>query len=547
MNSGQMTSTMSASTKRFANRSACTSGRRRDDGCRRPGAAAAGRRRASRGSRARRSPPSAQRAKSRIDASRYSASCGNSGASVADRLDDRLDAGARRGVVGPASGTDPSFAWSACSAVAAAFSASHAAGSRRRCTEPACASSTTSGSPTMAWIAPGLVWLMDMGTSDPSAWEGGECADATGKLPAALIHDRKSSGVCGRHADTSEHAPRPMPPSRVAPDVASTIRSTRRSSSRSRVDARATLAQISQAVGLSVSAVQTRLRRLETRGVILGYRALLDPEAVGKSLSAFIEITPLDPSQPDNAPELLEHLAEIEACHSIAGDASYILFVRVATPRDLEALIRDIRLAASVSTRTTVVLQTFYENRPIAPPTTTPSAAAEGGTLKHMGTRICGLQPLATVARRAHRPELPVREVRAPCGSAAVFRRAASRRRRHELPTARRSTTPWRRMARHDPPAVLGVFGGDGIGVAHGARRTAAWAAAARAAGRHVQPLRRLDRPGRDRGRARRLRGRIGDARDGGRGIGRRREPVTCSPPSRSGPTRLSSRSVSTA
>ena len=134
------------------------------------------------------------------------------------------------------------------------------------------------------------------------------------------------------------------------------------------VDAHATLAQISQAVGLSVSAVQTRLRRLETRGVILGYRALLDPEAVGKSLSAFIEITPLDPSQPDNAPELLEHLTEIEACHSIAGDASYILFVRVATPRDLEALIRQIRLAASVRTRTTVVLQTFYENRPITLP-----------------------------------------------------------------------------------------------------------------------------------------------------------------------------------
>ena len=134
------------------------------------------------------------------------------------------------------------------------------------------------------------------------------------------------------------------------------------------LDARATLAQVSKAVGLSVSAVQTRLRRLEARGVITGYRALLDPEAVGKSLSAFIEITPLDPSQPDNAPELLEHLTEIEACHSIAGDASYILFVRVATPRDLEALIRDIRLAASVRTRTTVVLQTFYENRPISLP-----------------------------------------------------------------------------------------------------------------------------------------------------------------------------------
>lgn len=132
------------------------------------------------------------------------------------------------------------------------------------------------------------------------------------------------------------------------------------------LDGRATLADISQGVGLGVSAVQARLRRLEQRGVITGYRAVVDAEAVGKPLSAFVEITPLDPGQPDNAPELLEHLAEIEACHSIAGDAAYMLFVRVSTPRALEALIRDIRQAASVNTRTTVVLQTFFESRPVA-------------------------------------------------------------------------------------------------------------------------------------------------------------------------------------
>ncbi|MCT1396819.1 Lrp/AsnC family transcriptional regulator [Microbacterium sp. p3-SID338] len=136
-------------------------------------------------------------------------------------------------------------------------------------------------------------------------------------------------------------------------------------------DGRATLSQLSDAVGLSVSAVQSRLRRLETRGVITGYRAILDPEQAGTPLSAFIEITPLDPAQPDNAPELLEHLDAIEACHSIAGDASYMLFVRVPTPRDLEQLVRDVRLAANVSTRTTVVLQTYYEHRPIIPVATT--------------------------------------------------------------------------------------------------------------------------------------------------------------------------------
>ncbi|WP_062212105.1 Lrp/AsnC family transcriptional regulator [Demequina oxidasica] len=132
-------------------------------------------------------------------------------------------------------------------------------------------------------------------------------------------------------------------------------------------DARATLAELSAAVGLSVSAVQARLRKLETRGVITGYRALVDAESVGKPLAAFVEITPLDPGQPDNAPELLEHLAEIEACHSIAGDSAYMLLVRVASPRHLETLIRAIRSAASVNTHTTVVLQTFYENRPILP------------------------------------------------------------------------------------------------------------------------------------------------------------------------------------
>ncbi|WP_298039710.1 Lrp/AsnC family transcriptional regulator [uncultured Microbacterium sp.] len=130
-------------------------------------------------------------------------------------------------------------------------------------------------------------------------------------------------------------------------------------------DARATLAQLSDAVGLSSSAVQSRLRRLESRGVITGYRPILDPDSLGKPLAAFIEITPLDPGQPDNAPDLLAPLSEIEACHSIAGDASYMLFVRVASPRALEKLVADIRAAANVSTRTTVVLQTYYENRPI--------------------------------------------------------------------------------------------------------------------------------------------------------------------------------------
>ncbi|HKC29454.1 MAG TPA: Lrp/AsnC family transcriptional regulator [Jatrophihabitans sp.] len=131
-------------------------------------------------------------------------------------------------------------------------------------------------------------------------------------------------------------------------------------------DGRSTLKTLSDLTGLSVSAVQARVRRLETEGVIRGYSALVDAEAIGLPLAALIAITPLDPAQPDDAPEQLADLPEIEACHSVAGDDAYVLFVRVESPTALEALIREIRKRANVSTRTTVVLQTFFE-RPAVP------------------------------------------------------------------------------------------------------------------------------------------------------------------------------------
>lgn len=128
-----------------------------------------------------------------------------------------------------------------------------------------------------------------------------------------------------------------------------------------RADGRSTLRALAEIAGLSVSAVQARVRRLETSGVIKGYTAIVDAESIGLPLAALISITPLDPAQPDDAPDRLAGLSEIEACHSVAGDDAYVLFVRVASPTALEQLIRDIRKRANVSTRTTVVLQTFFE------------------------------------------------------------------------------------------------------------------------------------------------------------------------------------------
>jgi len=122
--------------------------------------------------------------------------------------------------------------------------------------------------------------------------------------------------------------------------------------------------ELARRAGLSVSAVHQRVRRLEQDGVIKGYAAMFDPEDVGLPLTAFVSIKPLDAAAPDDLPRRLEHLTAIEACHSVAGDENYILKVRVPSPTALEELLYQIRTIGSVSTRTTVVLSTPYENRP---------------------------------------------------------------------------------------------------------------------------------------------------------------------------------------
>jgi len=97
--------------------------------------------------------------------------------------------------------------------------------------------------------------------------------------------------------------------------------------------------------------------------VITGYGASIDYDQLVRPLTAFISIRPIDPSQPDDAPDRLRHLPEIDSCYSVAGDDFYLLLVRVAGPADLERLLQEIRTAANVTTRTTVVLSTPYENR----------------------------------------------------------------------------------------------------------------------------------------------------------------------------------------
>ncbi len=130
-------------------------------------------------------------------------------------------------------------------------------------------------------------------------------------------------------------------------------------------DARATYADVAQRVGLSASAVHDRVRKLELAGVIRGYRAVIDPHAVGLFVTALIAATPFDAGQADDLPDRVGDFPEVEDCYSVAGEASYILKVRTRTTADLEDLIRRLRDKARVATTTTIALSIPFEDRPI--------------------------------------------------------------------------------------------------------------------------------------------------------------------------------------
>lgn len=130
-------------------------------------------------------------------------------------------------------------------------------------------------------------------------------------------------------------------------------------------DGRMSFTELGRQVGLSTSAAQQRVRRLEQRGVITGYRADIDASQVGRGLSAFIEIQPLGSELAERAPEYLETLSEITSCYSVAGNASYLCLAQVGSAEALDELLTRIRRDLAVKTITTIVLRTMFRHRPL--------------------------------------------------------------------------------------------------------------------------------------------------------------------------------------
>jgi Lrp/AsnC family leucine-responsive transcriptional regulator len=129
-------------------------------------------------------------------------------------------------------------------------------------------------------------------------------------------------------------------------------------------DSERSLQDMASELGIPSSTLHQKIKKLETKGIIQGYRAKLDLRSVGLKTTSFVSLTPIDPAAPDNVAEQLAPIQEIEGCWSVAGPHSYIVKINVAEPADLEALLASIRAAANVRTETTVVLSTAFENRP---------------------------------------------------------------------------------------------------------------------------------------------------------------------------------------
>ena len=130
-------------------------------------------------------------------------------------------------------------------------------------------------------------------------------------------------------------------------------------------EGRVSIAELAARVGLSKSPVQARLRRLEARGAIRGYRAILDPAVTEREHVAFVEVRLSDTRERAlaqfNAAVL--RIPEIEACHMIAGSFDYLLKVRTSgMPAYRAALAEHISTLPHVAaTSTYVAMQTVKE------------------------------------------------------------------------------------------------------------------------------------------------------------------------------------------
>ena len=121
--------------------------------------------------------------------------------------------------------------------------------------------------------------------------------------------------------------------------------------------------RLGELLGVTGPAAAERVRRLEERGVIRGYAALLDPKAVGARLTAFVAVTLEHPKHRRAFLKRVDALAEVQECHHVAGDDDYLLKVRCSGTGHLDHVLSEQLkgVPGVLRTRTTIVLGTTKE------------------------------------------------------------------------------------------------------------------------------------------------------------------------------------------
>jgi Lrp/AsnC family leucine-responsive transcriptional regulator len=125
---------------------------------------------------------------------------------------------------------------------------------------------------------------------------------------------------------------------------------------------RATWSDLAAEIEMSSPAVAERVRRLEEKGVIKTYEAVIDPELVGNTCTAFVAVTLEKTEQRADFLDLIKILDEVQECHHIAGDYDYLLKVRTQDTKDLDRVIScELKALPGIKTRTTIVMNSLKE------------------------------------------------------------------------------------------------------------------------------------------------------------------------------------------
>ena len=129
-----------------------------------------------------------------------------------------------------------------------------------------------------------------------------------------------------------------------------------------REDARRSYLDIGRHVHLSAPAVKRRVDRLERDGVILGYTAIIDPQAFGWHAEAFVDLYCEGNITGEAIKRAVQREPGVVSAHTVAGEASALLHVQAQDTKHLEQVLERIRAARGVTrTVTEVVLSTLFQ------------------------------------------------------------------------------------------------------------------------------------------------------------------------------------------